>query len=34
MLLMRFVFVIAMFAIIAPVASVRKQTTAVWSDGH
>jgi TonB family protein len=34
MLILRLVFVIAMFAIMAPVALAAEKTTAVWSDGH
>lgn len=34
MSLLRFVFVIAIFAIIAPVALAADKTTAIWSDGH
>jgi TonB family protein len=34
MLILRLVFVLAMLAIIAPVALAAEKTTAVWSDGH
>jgi TonB family protein len=30
----RFIFVIAMFSVIVPVATASEKTTAVWSDGH
>lgn len=30
----RFIFVIAMFSVIVPVAAASEKTTAVWSDGH
>ena len=34
LLLLRFIFVLGMFAIISPVASAAEKTTAVWADGH
>jgi TonB family protein len=34
MVIMRFVFIIAIFALVVPMARAAEKTTAVWSDGH